>query len=111
MPSHQFPSREEQDRFCDLLAAISARPKMYTPNGTLNEVALYVDGYVHGAGFPRGEVNNEPGMMAFARWLQMTRNVIVDCRRWEHVVLAYCEEDEEEALKGLGLLYRESVDA
>lgn len=102
-----FPTEADRERFRGFLCGLSRRPRMYTPHGTLAEVALFVEGFMFGVGWPRGEINNECGLLPFARWLSDGSRVPGN---WHTVLLDYCEGDELDAVARLGTLYSAYLD-
>ncbi|QDV15581.1 hypothetical protein Pan153_01950 [Gimesia panareensis] len=108
---NQFPSKKAQEIFRQKVQAISSRPQIYTPNGTFQEVILYINAFIDGAGYPTGEINLESGMAPFARWLLKVDGhksyLSQDYSRWEEILLVFCKGDEQFAISSLGTLYEE----
>jgi hypothetical protein len=90
-----------------LLVLVSRRPNLYTRTGTFWEVVAYIDGYVHGAGYPAGEVGNEIGMGPFGRWLASRTDRLTDSPHWAATLLEHSRGNEAWALEQLAPLYDE----
>ena len=104
-----------QAELCDLhrqlLVLISRRPYLYTRTGTFWEVVAYIDGYVHGVGYPAGEVCKEIGMGPFGRWLAGRAVETSESRHWAVALLERCGGDEALALAQLTPLYDDYLSA
>jgi hypothetical protein len=96
----------QMEAFVEMLRHLCMRPKMYTLTGTYREVISYVEGYLRGTNFPRGQTNLESGMQPFGRWLAR-RYGSDQNRHWSQVLVEHCGKDEQQALQQLCQYFEE----
>jgi hypothetical protein len=96
-------------RFCEMLVSLCNRPKLYTFDGGFKEIVVYIEGFVHGNGFPKGEINLEGGMEPFGRWLaaQSGRN---QRRKWHEILVERFNDNEVQAVQQLSAVYQDYLD-
>jgi hypothetical protein len=85
---------------------------MYTFDGSWRQVIVYLEGYIRGNGFPKGQVNLESGMEPFGRWLASKFGLPEhqpwqEQQPWHQTLIDHCGGDEERALHQLWPLYQE----
>jgi hypothetical protein len=104
--SREVDETAQMEVFAGMLRHLCWRSKMYTFDGSFREVVIYIEAYIQGSGFPRGQINLESGMEPFGRWLAR-RFGYNECRRWHRILVEHCGGDEDQALQQLWPLYEE----
>jgi hypothetical protein len=100
-------SKRPTNHVANLAKAIFHRPKMYTINGTLEEVGAFLEGYYSGMAKCQGALKEVEIWTGFLNWLSKRLSVESNGYHQLFSALRQSYPDDEEVFSKLQVWYRE----